>query len=125
MVEAGNGGRILNLSSVRGQLGINAGYSAYVASKGALDALTRQHATEWAKHGITVNAISPTFVRRRRRRACSPTRRFYDRLVARIPLGRIAETDDLVGAVLFFCSDASAFVTGQVLTLDGGLTATQ
>jgi gluconate 5-dehydrogenase len=50
---------------------------------------------------------------------------FRERLYARIPLHRIAETDDLVGAVLFFCSDASAFVTGQVLTLDGGLTATQ
>ena len=46
-------------------------------------------------------------------------------LLARIPLGRVAETDDLVGAVLFFCSDASSFVTGQILTLDGGLTATQ
>jgi gluconate 5-dehydrogenase len=50
---------------------------------------------------------------------------FYNRLVARIPLRRIADTDDLVGAVLFFCSDASSFVTGQILTLDGGLTATQ
>jgi len=50
---------------------------------------------------------------------------FYHRLVARIPLRRIADTDDLVGAVLFFCSDASSFVTGQILTLDGGLTATQ
>ena len=63
MIAAGTGGRILNLSSVRGQLGLNAGYSAYVAVKGAINALTRQHATEWAKHGITVNAISPTFVR--------------------------------------------------------------
>ena len=50
---------------------------------------------------------------------------FYEKLVARIPLGRIADPGDLVGAVLFFCSDASSFVTGQVLTLDGGLTATQ
>jgi NAD(P)-dependent dehydrogenase (short-subunit alcohol dehydrogenase family) len=50
---------------------------------------------------------------------------FYDSLVARIPLGRIADPEDLVGAALFFCSDASAFVTGQILTLDGGLTACQ
>ena len=51
-----------NISSVRGQLGINQGFSAYVAAKGALNALTRQQATEWAKHGITANAIAPTFV---------------------------------------------------------------
>jgi gluconate 5-dehydrogenase len=125
MIAAGRGGRILNISSVRGQLGINAGYSAYVAAKGALNALTRQWATEWAKHGITVNAISPTFVRTPQVESLLADRAFYEGLVARIPLGRIAETDDLVGAVLFFCSDASSFVTGQVLTLDGGLTATQ
>ena len=125
MIAAGNGGRILNLSSVRGQLAIDAGYSAYVAAKGAIDALTRQHATEWARHGITVNAISPTFVRTAQTASLLADKAFYDRIVARIPLRRIAEPDDLVGAVLFFCSDASAFVTGQVLTLDGGLTATQ
>ena len=125
MIAAGNGGRILNLSSVRGQLGIDAGYSAYVASKGALNALTRQHATEWAKHGITVNAISPTFVRTKQTESLLADEAFYDRIVARIPLRRIADPDDLVGAILYFCSDASAFVTGQVLTLDGGLTATQ
>jgi NAD(P)-dependent dehydrogenase (short-subunit alcohol dehydrogenase family) len=125
MIAGGNGGRVLNLSSVRGQLGIDAGYSAYVAAKGALNALTRQHATEWAKHGITVNAISPTFVRVPQTESLLADKAFYERLVARIPLRRIADTDDLVGAILFFCSDASAFVTGQVLTLDGGLTATQ
>jgi gluconate 5-dehydrogenase len=125
MVDGGRGGSILNISSVRGQLGIDAGYSAYVAAKGALDALTRQHATEWAKHGIRVNAISPTFVRTEQAASLLAQPGFYDNLVSRIPLRRIADTDDLVGALLFFCSDASAFVTGQVLTLDGGLTATQ
>ena len=125
MIAAGNGGRILNISSVRGQLGINAGYSAYVAVKGAINALTRQYATEWAKHGITVNAISPTFVRTPQVEDLLGDPVFYEGLVARIPLRRIADPDDLVGAILFFCSDASSFVTGQVLTLDGGLTATQ
>jgi NAD(P)-dependent dehydrogenase (short-subunit alcohol dehydrogenase family) len=125
MIAAGSGGSILNISSVRGQLGIDAGYSAYVAAKGALDALTRQHATEWAKHQIRVNAISPTFVRTAQAASLLADPQFYERLVSRIPLRRIADPDDLVGAILFFCSDASSFVTGQVLTLDGGLTATQ
>jgi len=125
MISAGIGGSILNISSVRGQLGINAGYAAYVAAKGALDALTRQHATEWAAHGIRVNAISPTFVRTAQAASLLANHEFYERLVGRIPLRRIADPDDLVGALLFFCSDASSFVTGQILTLDGGLTATQ
>jgi gluconate 5-dehydrogenase len=125
MISAGRGGRILNISSVRGQLGVRLGYSAYVAAKGAMDALNRQHATEWAKHGITVNAIAPTFVRTPQVESLLADESFRQGLVDRIPLGRIAEPDDLVGAVLYFCSDASAFVTGQLLTLDGGLTATQ
>jgi gluconate 5-dehydrogenase len=125
MIDGGRGGRILNISSVRGQLGIDAGFSAYVAAKGALDALTRQHATEWAKYGITVNTISPTFVRTPQVEDLLADESFRQRLLARIPLRRVADTDDLVGAVLFFCSDASSFVTGQVLTIDGGLTACQ
>src|SRR3989304_3135285 len=62
MIEQGRDGRILNISSVRASLGINAGYSAYVAAKGAINSLTRQWATEWARYGIRVNAIMPTFV---------------------------------------------------------------
>jgi NAD(P)-dependent dehydrogenase (short-subunit alcohol dehydrogenase family) len=125
MIAGGNGGRVLHISSVRGQLGIDNGFSAYVAAKGALDALTRQQATEWAKHAVTVNAISPTFVRTPQVEDLLANDAFREGLYKRIPLGRIAETDDVVGAVLLLCSDASAFITGQVLTLDGGLTACQ
>jgi gluconate 5-dehydrogenase len=125
MIQGRRGGRVLHLSSVRGQLGINNGFSAYVAAKGALDALTRQQATEWAKHNITVNAISPTFVRTPQVEDLLSDDAFREGLYKRIPLGRIAETDDVIGAVLLLCSDASAFITGQVLTLDGGLTACQ
>jgi gluconate 5-dehydrogenase len=125
MIEQGRGGSILNISSVRGQLALRAGYSSYVAAKGALNMLTKQHATEWAPHGVRVNAISPTFVRTAMVADMLADKAFYDALVARIPLGRIADPEDLVGAALFFCSDASAFVTGQILTMDGGLTACQ
>jgi gluconate 5-dehydrogenase len=125
MIVGGRGGAVLNISSVRGQLGIDAGYSAYVAAKGALDALTRQHATEWAKYQIRVNAIAPTFVRTAQAESLLSDQAFHQRLISRIPLRRIAEPDDLVGAILFLCSEAAAFITGQILTLDGGLTATQ
>ena len=125
MIKAGRGGRVLHISSVRGQLGINQGFTAYVAAKGAINSLTRQQATEWAKYGINVNAIAPTFVSTPQVASLLADEKFKAGLLARIPLNRIAETDDLVDAVLFFCSDASSFVTGQILTLDGGLTATQ
>jgi len=125
MIAGGNGGHVLNIVSVRAQLGINAGYSAYVAAKGAIASLTRQWATEWAKHKINVNAISPTFVDTPQVAMLLGDPKFKAGLLSRIPLGRVGGTDDLVGAMLFFCSDASSFVTGQILTIDGGLTATQ
>jgi NAD(P)-dependent dehydrogenase (short-subunit alcohol dehydrogenase family) len=125
MVDGGHGGRVLHLSSVRGQLGIDRGFSAYVAAKGALDALTRQQATEWAKHRVTVNAIAPTFVATPQTASLLADPQFRTELEARIPLRRIADTDDLVGAALLLCSEASSFITGQILTLDGGLTACQ
>jgi NAD(P)-dependent dehydrogenase (short-subunit alcohol dehydrogenase family) len=125
MIAGGNGGRVLNISSVRAALGINAGYSAYVAAKGAISSLTRQWATEWAKHGITVNAIAPTFVDTPQVAMLLGDPAFKASIVSRIPLARVGGTDDLTGPALFFCSDASAFVTGQILGIDGGLTATQ
>jgi len=125
MIAAGHGGKVLNISSVRASLGINAGYSAYVAAKGAISSLTRQWATEWAKHGINVNAISPTFVDTPQVAMLLDDPAFKAGVVNRIPLGRVGGTDDLVGAAIFLCSDAAAFITGQILGIDGGLTATQ
>jgi len=125
MIARGEGGRVINISSVRAQLGINAGYSAYVAAKGAVSSLTRQWATEWAKYGITVNAIAPTFVDTPQVAMLLSDPAFKAGLVSRVPLGRVGETTDLTGAVIFFASPASSFVTGQILTIDGGLTATQ
>ncbi len=125
MIAGGHGGHVLHFSSVRGQLGIDSGFSAYVAAKGALDALTRQQATEWAKHAITVNAVSPTFVATEQAANLLTDENFRAALEARIPLHRIADTDDVVGASLLLCTDAASFITGQILTLDGGLTACQ
>jgi gluconate 5-dehydrogenase len=125
MKAGGRGGRVVNISSVRASLGINAGYSAYVAAKGAISSLTRQWATEWAKHGITVNAIAPTFVDTPQVAMLLDDPVFRAGVESRIPLGRVGGTGDLTGAVIFFCSDAASFVTGQILGIDGGLTATQ
>ena len=125
MIEQGRGGAVLNISSVRANLGINAGYAAYVAAKGAINSLTRQWATEWARHGIRVNAIMPTFVDTPQVATLLADPDFKAGLVNRIPLRRVGETADLVGPAIFLCSDAASFVTGQVLGIDGGLTATQ
>lgn len=120
------GGKHVHLLSVRSQLGLrDKGYSAYASSKGGLLMLVKQHATELAPHGITVNGVAPTFVHTDMIRHVVEDSTFHQRVVARIPLGRLAEPQDIVGPVLFLCSGASDFVTGQVLFVDGGLTACQ
>lgn len=130
MIAQGRGprgiaGRILHISSVRSALGIRAGYAAYVTAKGGLNLMVKQLATEWAEHGILVNAIAPTFIRTEQVADMLSDRAFYEGLVKRIPLARIGETEDLIGPSLFFLSAASDFVTGQILFVDGGLTACQ
>jgi gluconate 5-dehydrogenase len=118
-------GKIINMSSVRSQLGIHNGYSAYCASKGGVNLLTKQLATEWAQYGVKVNAIAPTFIRTPLVENLLDDQNFYNSLVNRIPLGRIGQPSDLVGAAVFLASDASNFVTGHILFVDGGVTACQ
>lgn len=118
-------GKIINFSSVRSQLGIRKGYIAYCSSKGGINMLTKQLASEWAKYNINVNAIAPTFIRTEQVAHYLDDKEFYESLITRVPLGRVGETFDLVGAVLFFASLASDFITGQVLFIDGGITACQ
>jgi NAD(P)-dependent dehydrogenase (short-subunit alcohol dehydrogenase family) len=119
-------GRQLHVLSVRAMLGMrDRGYSAYCATKGALVTLIRQHAVELSAFGVTVNGIAPTVVRGRMGSHWLANPQTREALLKRIPLGRVAEPEDLVGAALYFCSPAASFVTGQVLYLDGGITATQ
>jgi gluconate 5-dehydrogenase len=119
-------GRQVHVLSVRAQLGMrDRGYSAYCATKGALVMLVKQHAVELSAHGITVNGVAPTVVRGAMGAhwLADPTTRAH--ILQRIPLGRVAEPIDVAAAALFFCGPGAAFVTGQTLYLDGGLTATQ
>lgn len=118
-------GRILNLSSVKSLIGTTENYIAYCASKGALNMYTKQLACEWGKYQITCNAIAPTFVRTPINAFQLDDPVFYRKLIERIPLGRIGREDDIAAAALYLCSDAAAFVNGQILCIDGGLTAMQ
>jgi NAD(P)-dependent dehydrogenase (short-subunit alcohol dehydrogenase family) len=127
MLEQGRGGKIILVSSTRGRLGHPAGYSAYCASKAAVEGITRALACEWGPHGINVNAIGPTVFR------SDLTAWMYEEegrgkavreaMLSRIPVGRLGEPDDFAGSIVFLASRASDFVTGQVLYVDGGYTA--
>lgn len=115
-------GKIINMSSVRGRYGLPANYTAYCASKGAVDTLTRTLACEWAKYNILVNAIAPTIVETELTRPALSDPSFAQMMKSRIPLGRWALPEDIVGATIFFASKASDFITGQILYVDGGVT---
>jgi gluconate 5-dehydrogenase len=118
-------GKIVNISSVRGQLAIRRGYAAYTSSKAAVNLLTKQLATEWAKHNITVNAIAPTFIETPLVAHMLAEESFRNALTSRIPLGRVGRPEDIVGAAVFFFAPASDFITGHVMLIDGGVTACQ
>lgn len=121
MVKQGSG-KIINMSSVRGRYGLPSGYAAYCPSKGAVDALTRTLACEWAKSNVLVNAVAPTFVETELTRTALADPVFAKTVKDRIPIGRWALPEDIVGAVVFFASRASDFITGQILYIDGGVT---
>jgi NAD(P)-dependent dehydrogenase (short-subunit alcohol dehydrogenase family) len=126
MIKQGTGGKQVHLGSVRSMLALRGrGYAAYAAAKGGLITLCRQLSAEWAPHAINVNVVAPTFVRTEQvaKMLADPT--FYANLIARIPLGRIGEPEDVMAAVLFLVAPASNFITGQTLYLDGGITVTQ
>ncbi|MEP3045487.1 MAG: SDR family oxidoreductase [Roseibium sp.] len=127
MKTQGSGGKVVLVSSARGLLGHPAGYTAYCASKAAVDGITKALGCELGEDNITVNAIAPTVFR-------SPltawmfedndkAKGFRDGFLARVPKGRLGEPEDLIGPLLFLASKASDFYTGHILYADGGYTA--
>lgn len=123
MIKRG-GGKVINICSMMSELGRNS-VGAYAAAKGGLKMLTRNMATEWAKHNVQVNGIGPGYF------ATSQTEPirvdgnpFNDFIIQRTPAGKWGDPDDLKGAAVFLSSQASNFVTGQVLYVDGGILAT-
>ncbi|HEY8284031.1 MAG TPA: SDR family oxidoreductase [Chloroflexota bacterium] len=123
MIRQG-GGVLLNTASVAGLAGISPSImraAGYHASKGALIALTRQLAVEWAPHGIRVNAIAPGFFPSRMSEGVIA--QHEEEMRAAIPMGRLGGPDEIKGAALFLVSDAARYVTGQVLVVDGGALA--
>lgn len=123
----GRGGKVVLMSSARGKLGHPAGYSAYCASKAAVDGITRALGCEWGRQGVTVNAIAPTVFRSKLTgwmfEDTERGRTTREGMLARIPRGRLGEPDDLAGPLLFLASRASDFYTGHILYADGGYTA--
>ena len=125
MLERNAGGKVVLISSVRGRHGSPFGYSSYCPSKAAIDGLTRALALEWGPNRINVNAIGPTVFRSKLTAWMFDEEKTGGNVPAlkRIPLGRLGEPEDLVGALLYLVSPASDFCTGQVIYVDGGYTA--
>jgi 3-oxoacyl-[acyl-carrier protein] reductase len=119
LLKARESGRIINLTSVVGEIG-NTGQVSYVSAKAGLIGLTRSLAREFASRGITVNAVSPGFIE------TDMTSQHLQgearqQLLAQIPLGRIGQPEDIAAAVAFLASPAASYITGQVLRVNGGL----
>lgn len=117
-------GKVINLSSVRGlRATLWGGNEGYCATKGAVDMITRSLASEWAPYNINVNAIAPSLIYTELAAATLQDPERLQKYLANVPLKRVGQPRDLVGACIFLASAASDFITGQILYLDGGLTA--
>jgi gluconate 5-dehydrogenase len=115
-------GKIINISSVQSELG-RATIAPYTATKGAIKMLTKGMCADWAKHNIQVNAIGPGYFKTPLNQALVDNPEFSSWLEKRTPAGRWGNTEELIGAAIFLASDASSFVNGHILYVDGGITS--
>jgi NAD(P)-dependent dehydrogenase (short-subunit alcohol dehydrogenase family) len=121
-MHARGSGAIVNLASQAALLSLP-NQVVYTATKGAICALTRSLAIDWAPHGVRVNAIAPTFVWTPMAAPMLAIEQVHAAVIKRIPLGRVGRPQDIAGAALFLCSDAASLITGHTLPVDGGWTA--
>lgn len=125
-IARGQGGRQIHLLSVRSQLALRGrGYSAYCATKGGLAMLVKQHAMELAPHNITVNGVAPTFIQSDRIRPHLDKPEFRNFMLERNPLGRIGDPLEVAGQIIAFAAPSGSYMTGQIVYVDGGVTASQ
>ena len=122
LVAAGRPGSIINMSSQMGHVG-GQRRTVYCASKHAMEGFTKAMALDLAPHGIRVNTVCPTFIETPMTKAFFDDPAFLEATLAKIPLGRLGQVEDVVGAVIYLASDASRLVTGSALKVDGGWTA--
>ncbi|MFT4077597.1 MAG: glucose 1-dehydrogenase [Asticcacaulis sp.] len=122
MITAGKGGSIINMTSQMGHVG-GPNRTLYCASKWGLEGLNKAMALDLAPHGIRVNTIAPTFIETPMTKPFFENQAFLDSVLAKIKLGRLGRPEDLMGAVVFLASDASALMTGTSMIIDGGWTA--
>jgi 3-oxoacyl-[acyl-carrier protein] reductase len=115
-----DGGRIVNISSVAGRIGVVGGRSLYGATKAAVDSLTRNWALELAPRKILVNAVAPGYVTSDMTADYFSDPKTFENALRRHPLGRIAEPEDIADVVAFLCSDGARFITGQSINVSGG-----
>jgi NAD(P)-dependent dehydrogenase (short-subunit alcohol dehydrogenase family) len=123
MISAHRGGRIVHFSSTRSVAGGRRGFSAYAASKGALNTLIKQLATEWGRYRIAVNGVAPGFVPTELVQDALQDQRFTSMMLNRIPFGRFGRAEEMAATALFLASPGGGFVNGQVIFVDGGVTA--
>jgi NAD(P)-dependent dehydrogenase (short-subunit alcohol dehydrogenase family) len=125
MIARSAGGSIVNVASINATVVSNIApryNAAYCAAKAGVAQLSKAMAAQWAAHGIRVNALAPGYIRTAQTEASASVREIYDRNLANTPMGRYGRIDELKGALVFLASDASSFMTGSLLTIDGGYT---
>lgn len=119
MINQGNGGKIINISSILGAIGMS-NQTSYAASKGGINQLTKVWAEELAEYNINVNALAPAYIRTPMTEEWLNDPERYANIVSQTMVGRVGTLEDLAGPVVFLASEASSYITGQILHVDGG-----